>query len=111
MNQALHGLATITDELQAEVIRDHVPQHRLEECGVQEYLKALRNARHQLCDDPVMNRLTVYQRQDRSRYGDLVVGDMAPNIQLTRADTSSPIDLLRLQSDGRPLVLVCGSVS
>ena len=136
MRIVLYKLETITKDVQKQAIREVLGrttfnpgaatwQAPLGEPGQQmtmqqvfrmnEYLKALHNARWQMRDDPELNALTVYQRQDRSRRGSLRVGDAAPDVPLLRptptgAETE-PASVLSMMRPQRPLVLVCGSVS
>jgi len=114
MEIVLERLADITTQLQETSIWRHIPKEKINSLGIQECLKVLRNARFQFQDDPEINQLTVYQRSDRSRKGNLMIGSQAPNILLNvindKMSNNSEVELLSLQQ-GKPLVLMCGSVS
>ena len=74
-------------------------------------LTQLHNARYQYRDDPEMNKLTVYQKFDRSRPGTLQRGDAAPDVDVVDLASGQRRALLSYLDAERPLVLVCGSVS
>ena len=83
-----------------------------------EYLNDLHNARFEYKDDPEMNSITVYQRQDKSREGSLKVGYDAPDaplLQIVRddfvVDTSISELIAKADEANVPLVLFAGSVS
>jgi hypothetical protein len=74
-------------------------------------LVSYRNARFKYKDDPTMNSITVYQRQDRSRPGTLQVGDPVPKVNVVDLN-GKVVPLNQFCSvPNRNLVLVCGSVS
>jgi len=78
-------------------------------------LVALNNARAMYLNDPEMNQITVYQRRDRSRKGDLFAGSTLPNVKLAALD-GTHITLHEYigkiqQENGRPLVITAGSVT
>lgn len=110
MDSILEELALITTNLQEHAIELYIPSDKIRQTGMGEYLKALRNARFEYRNDDEMNNLTVYQRYDKSKRGELGVGMSPPNILLNNTMGDS-IDLLSLQNDGKPLVLICGSIS
>lgn len=78
-------------------------------------MTALNYARVQYKDDPEMNKITVYQRQDRSRLGDLSVGSELPNVRLCTMDgeeTTLHDYIKKIQGDSkRPLVITAGSIT
>ena len=109
MDKVLEHLADITTSLQEQAIRSFISEDKLIEVGIGEYLKTLRNARFEYRNDDEMNNITVYQRFDKSQRGTHGVGDLAPNVSLYDGE-NKPIDLLSL-ANGKPLVLICGSIS
>jgi hypothetical protein len=116
-NRVLKVLATITEELQAKALLAELGHNRVAELGGTEgALTALHNGRFLWQSDSDLNQLTVYQRFDKSRNGPLRVGDPAPNVPLLRLEPAEPdgithTDISTLEQPGRPLVLVCGSIS
>lgn len=74
---------------------------------------SLRNARYRFRHLPELNRLTVYQRHDRSRKGTLVAGDSCPpEVNVVDIRTGKSLNLLRdVCGDTHTTVLLCGSVS
>jgi hypothetical protein len=80
-------------------------------------IETLRAAREAYLDDPEMNQLTVYQRHDTSRRGDLRVGHVAPDaalLDLAGQETTLMQYFASLNehlSQPLPLVLLVGSVS
>ena len=104
MKIVLYKLETITKDVQRQAIREvlggstfnpgkatwrmsplseppadqlHGPKQQtmIQALVMDEHLRALHNARWELRNDPELNALTVYQRQDRSRRGSLRVGE------------------------------------
>ena len=112
----LEKLSAVTKEVQLRAIREVLGEERVPP-GVSDgraadvLLSQLHGARHQYRHDPSMNRLTVYQRHDRSRAGTLRVGSAAPDVSIVDASTGQPRQLLSYLAHGRPLVLLCGSLS
>jgi len=107
---SLNWIKTVTEQIQEMAL--HEFGFSDPEGGV-----VLNNARFVYKDDPEMNQLTIYMREDKSRRGDLLVGDMYPNANLKRLD-GSPISLHDYISSirgalpsSRPLVLLAGSVT
>jgi len=114
MESVLEKLAIITTELQERAIKEFIPLDKIRALGMTQYLRALRNARFQYVNDDEMNQLTVYQRHDKSERGNHGIGLDAPNITLLDIDAmgeSKGIDVLSLQEGGKPLILICGSIS
>lgn len=81
-------------------------------------LMALNSARAEYIDDDEMNKLTVYQRMDRSRKGDLVKGDLLPNVALSTLDGRNItlheyIEEIKKSRGGedRPMVITAGSIT
>jgi len=72
----------------------------------------LRNARFKYKDDPTMNCLTVYMRQDRSKKGDLRSGDEIPNSPLcTLEGISITLHEYIKQLPNLPLIILAGSIT
>lgn len=102
----LQNIRDVTMSLQDRVLR---------EFGYGEnFIMAFNRAREQYLFDPEMNKITVYQRQDRSRKGDLFSGSELPDAELTTLDGKS-ISLHnyinQIQGNSRPLVLTAGSIT
>lgn len=77
-------------------------------------LRALQAARVTYLNDNEMNKLTVYQRMDRSREGDLVNNSPLPNVTLSYLDGTTTT--LRGYLDKRkdktlPVALMAGSIT
>jgi len=73
----------------------------------------LNNARFEYKDDPSMNKLTVYMREDKSRKGHLNKGDLAPDCQLLTDDGKETTLFKYMESlnNSLPLVMFVGSAS
>jgi len=73
----------------------------------------LNNARFEYKDDPEMNNLTIYMREDKSTRGNLRVGDKVPDAFLRRLDGTeiSLLEYLNNRNSTRPTVLLAGSVT
>ena len=81
-------------------------------CRVEDdMLNALHNARYDYRNDPEINKLTVYQREDRSRAGTLKRGDPAPNPLVLDLQGRQQRLLDVFSRPGRPLVMICGSMT
>jgi len=80
-----------------------------------EYLVVLRNARYQYRNDPEMNQITVYQRCDRSKDGDIEHGGYYPNItNLFRLDGSNvSLDLFIFEqaNPAEHVLILAGSIT
>jgi len=77
-------------------------------------LQALHYARVQYLNDDEMNKLTVYQRMDRSRAGDLMCGSELPNAKLSTLDgkTITLHEYLENRKDKtKPVVITAGSIT
>lgn len=132
MRRALDRLATTTTDLQRQAIWETLSGYRLEQpeyeefiqawmlagqlsacrCSVEDdMLTALHNARYDYRNDPELNKLTVYQREDRSRAGTLRRGDPAPNPLVLDLLGRRQRLLDTFARPGRPLVMICGSVT
>jgi len=99
----------ITLDLQRQALREcDIPEQ-----DIYEALSTLHNARRFYQYDPEMNKLTVYQRLDRSRQGNLISGDKAPNVPLNTADGKQVMlyDYIDQTSGGKPLFVFAGSIS
>lgn len=75
----------------------------------------LNNARAVYLNDPEMNSITVYQRRDRSREGDLKVGSAVPNVKLSTL-SGEPVllhDYIAKLPNGenKLLVITAGSIT
>jgi len=110
-NDNLSWFEQVTTDIQLQALR---------ECGVTDLtngLFVLRNARVEFKDDPEMNQLTVYMREDRSRLGDLRENMPVPNVPLQTLDGETVMlkdyydSLQRSDFPPRPLIIVAGSVS
>jgi len=91
-----------------------IQERALAEYGITDSqgLIVLRNARFQYKDDPSINQLTVYMRQDRSRLGDLKYHDLAPDANLFTLENNQITFLQYLDSlPKRPNVIFVGSIS
>jgi len=104
----LTWIRDVTVDLQSQVLREF---GYLNTAG----MTMLNYARVQYKDDPEMNSITVYQRQDRSRLGDLTVGSELPNARLctlTGEETTLHDYIKKIQGDSaRPLVITAGSIT
>jgi len=75
-------------------------------------LIVLRNARFKFKEDPSMNNLTVYMRQDRSKRGTLNFHDMAPDSSLCCLDGTDTTLFDYMKSIGNlPLIILAGSAT
>jgi len=91
-----------------------IQKQALSENGIEDPngLTVLRNARFEFKDDPSMNNLTVYMRQDRSKSGTLNVHDMAPNAFLCSLDGTDTTLFDYMKSIGDlPLIILAGSAT
>ncbi|KAK3236200.1 hypothetical protein CYMTET_53645 [Cymbomonas tetramitiformis] len=110
-NQDLLHLATITERLQIRaLVQTGVILPSSSSQDVKQALIALHNARFQYAQDPTVNAITVYQRQNRSRQGTLRLGDAAPDVPLFTTE-DEPTSLAKYDSWNKPLVLIVGSAS
>jgi len=78
------------------------------------YLDMLHTCRLAFENDPEMNKLTVYQRYDRSTAGTLKAGDDLPDAPLLNFDgslTSLHEYILTTHDSNKPLVIYSASVS
>jgi len=99
-------------------IRDvtkRIQKQALEEHGIVngDGLSYLNSARFKYKNDPEVNRLTVYMREDRSRAGELQLLEKAPDASLRRLDGSSTslYEYISLFACNRPVILFSGSVT
>lgn len=77
-------------------------------------LLALHNARGKYLDDPEMNQITVYQRMDRSRKGDLKRGMSLPDVKLSTLDGKiiTLHEFINSRKDpNKPIVITAGSIT
>jgi len=107
---SLQWFRDVTREIQiAALIQNGIPA-----ADVNQALVVLNNARFEFKDDPEMNQLTVYMRLDRSRRGDLRMGDKMPNASLV-GDDGMTVMLADLEAksaaNGKALALIAGSAS
>jgi len=106
----LQWFEEVTHRIQIEALEDNgVAAEELLTRGID----ALRRARFRYKDDPNMNQLTVYMRNDRSREGSLLQGDDAPNVPLHTIE-GTPIMLheyIKNLNSNKPLFVMAGSIS
>jgi len=104
----------VTKEIQEKALRDNgIPEEDLEKG-----LKVLNNARYDYRDDPEMNRLTIYMREDNSKAGFLFQGCDVVDVPLLDMDMNEVnlkeyYNSLQKSVTGmrRPLVVCGGSVT
>jgi len=118
MSPGYHELISQRDDLQwIRDVTEEVQKKILAEFGYDrpEGRMALNYARYQYKEDPEMNQITVYQRQDRSTEGTLVVGCALPYTMLStlEGEEISLHDYIKkIQGNsGRPLVITAGSIT
>lgn len=108
MHDDLAWIRDVTIDIQKQVLREFGYNNT---AG----MTALNYARVQYNDDPEMNKITVYQRQDRSRLGNLSVDSDLPNVRLCTLDgedTTLHEYIKKIQGNsGRPLVITAGSIT
>jgi len=98
-------------------IRDvaiRIQQRALAEHGITDTrgLTVLQNARFKYKDDPTMNSLTVYMREDRSKKGNLRSGDEIPDSPLfTLEGISTTLHKYIKQLPNLPLIILSGSIT
>jgi hypothetical protein len=104
----LKWIRDVTVKLQKQVLREFGYDTKLGR-------RTLNNARFQYLDDPEMNNITVYQRMDRSREGDLKNGYAVPNVKLSTmsGETVMLHDYIEKMQSGsdRLLVITAGSIT
>jgi len=95
---------------------DNLEGKQLEEL-IQNGLKELWQARSYYHEDPEVNKLTVYLREDRSRAGELKREELAPNVAISDRNGISVLtheyynSLQKDKIEGRYLFVIAGSVS
>jgi len=85
-----------------------------DEGRIEEGLKALWMARGVYAEDEEINQLTVYQRKDRSRAGNLINGSPMPNVPLqTLLGTVTDLKTYcaNLKQPELPLFIISGSIT
>jgi len=107
---------TINDDLTwIRNVTEKIQMRALEENGITDPrgLIVLRNARFKYRNDPSMNKLTVYMRQDRSTRGNLYNGSPAPDARLCTLDGKNItlFEYIRSLGGNLPLILLAGSVT
>eukprot|EP00696_Hemimastix_kukwesjijk_P019732 gnl/Hemi2/909_TR323_c0_g1_i1.p2 gnl/Hemi2/909_TR323_c0_g1~~gnl/Hemi2/909_TR323_c0_g1_i1.p2 ORF type:complete len:169 (-),score=46.24 gnl/Hemi2/909_TR323_c0_g1_i1:660-1166(-) len=115
---SLDWLKQVTLEIQTKALA----AHGFGPC----YISALHNVRSQYGEDPAVKALSVYMRQDKSRKGDLCVGDALPNCNLHYLDGTAttlhdyiaalkiknqPCLSVPLLDTERPLLIIASSIS
>jgi len=109
MRDDLAWFRDVTENLQRRALQEE----GVAPSDVAEALITLHNARRVYQSDSEMNQLTVYQRLDRSRAGDLSEGEMCPDAALATL-SGEPTSLLAyiatLPTD-MPLFIFAGSAS
>lgn len=109
----LFWFMNVTDEIQTQALREN----GVAEENMNDALVVLRNARWEYRNDPEVNRLTIYMREDNSRAGNLKEGDPIPNVPLmTRKFKPTTLESYCMKKQTvlgkiRPIVVCAGSVS
>lgn len=110
-HENLTWIRDVTIEMQRAVLREFGYDDALS-------LNLLHAARTQYKDDEEMNKLAVYQRMDRSRRGELVVGCDVPCVTISTLDGGTIIlqdymEQLKRKRGGesRPIVITAGSLT
>jgi len=105
LNDDLTWIRDVTEKIQIQALAEN---------GISDPrgLVVLRNARFKYKNDPTMNKLTVYMRQDRSTQVHLFRGNDAPDARLSTLDGKeiNLYEYIRSLSN-LPLVLLVGSVT
>lgn len=89
-------------------VTEAVQRRVVEEFGYKD-LHILRSAISLYKDDPEISQIPHYVRFNRSRQGNLKVGDKIPNPRLVSLDGCKDLQLSQFHQAGRPLILVAGS--
>jgi len=117
-SEEYQNLYTQNDSLQwFKEVTENLQMRALKENGITDVrgMTVLHNARFKYKDDPTMNNLTVYMRQDKSRRGSLRFNDLAPDANLCSLEGNNITLFEYMESLGErkqlPLVLLIGSVS
>jgi len=109
-HDTLEWIRDVTENLQKSVLREFGYDAKL-------FLPYLQSARARYINDPEMNKITVYQRMDRSRKGMLARGSALPNVKLCTLNEGSEIFLhdyiakVQNNSGGRPMIITAGSIT
>jgi len=114
--QNLYDGCALTDSEKYTEVTTNVQRQVLREFGFvdgEQGLTMLRSALTMYPDDPELKTLVYYHKYNRSRQGDLKVGDKIDisTVQLANAAGTTVTELSSYAQPDRPLVLIAGSIS